>query len=333
MGLKATKEKRGLAFKEFALGEKSKYWVAKRNKFNAVQLGKTACVSEITIRRWWKEYIGQLKDDKVVDDGIMVGKLKTMESKKKYALYIFNLGNNSRYWDEKVNKININKLSKSTGIGEWTARHWYAQWELDHNTTLEYVQLSPEELNANKEEYFKELASGAAETTFKTMAKYHITSQVLKNWIKEYKSGCLHGENRLDVIDKSSVQNNVKPQEQTIEETVKKEEQNHPEKSSIEVVDNVGNKLSDKITSITHFSDTKIETYSDKNQEYMYQIAYGASKVVVGGRRVSPIKESGEYSIDLKTLPVPAGEKIYYRCMCTSGGETCTVLFRYHYHN
>jgi len=99
-----------------------------------------------------------------------------------------------------------------------------------------------------------------------------------------------------------------------------------------EITDSAGNKLSDKITGITHFSDTKIESYSDKNQEYMYQIAYGDSKVIVGGRRVSPIKESGEYAIDLKSLPVPIGEKIYYRCMCSVGGEYCTVLFRYHYH-
>jgi hypothetical protein len=99
-----------------------------------------------------------------------------------------------------------------------------------------------------------------------------------------------------------------------------------------EITDSAGNKFSDKITSVTHLSDTKIESYSDKNQEYMYQISYGASKIVVGGRRQSPIKESGEYSIDLKTLPIPAGEKVYFRCMCTVGGESCTILIRYHYH-
>lgn len=101
----------------------------------------------------------------------------------------------------------------------------------------------------------------------------------------------------------------------------------------VELADGSGNKFSDKITSITHLSDTKIEEYSDKNQTYMYQFAYGDSKVIVGGRRVSPIKESGEYAIDLKTMPIPIGEKFYARCMCSSGGETCTVLIRYHYHN
>lgn len=100
----------------------------------------------------------------------------------------------------------------------------------------------------------------------------------------------------------------------------------------VELIDSGGNNFSDKITATTHLSDTKIESYSDKNQEYMYQISYGTSNIIVGGRRVSPIKESGEYSIDLKSLPIPAGEKVYARCMCSVGGNSCTILLRYHYH-
>lgn len=288
MVVKASKEQKELVFKEFTSGENSKYWNAKRKKFNAVQLGKTACVSEITVRRWYKEYLAQPKDDKVSDNGSMVGKLPTMEAKKKYALYIFNLGNNSRYWNFSDNQTNLNALSKAIGVSDWSVRYWYAQWQLDHNTNLAYAQLSPEELKANKEEYFKELANGTTETTFKTMAKYHITSQVLKKWNIEYGAKGLRGVGRLDVTDKSSIQNDAKPQDQpkqdlkpfvkhatdSLPEKVAPnniEPEKQPEKSPIEVVDSFFDNFTNYINRLKN-AERERDTYKAKCEKWSKQV-------------------------------------------------------------
>lgn len=73
----------------------------------------------------------------------------------------------------------------------------------------------------------------------------------------------------------------------------------------------------------------------DANQndtDYRIQLAYGAAKVAItswGVRSGTGIVTSTGQS-DVRGTHIPAGETIYYRCMCgTAAAKTLTVHFRY----
>jgi len=78
-----------------------------------------------------------------------------------------------------------------------------------------------------------------------------------------------------------------------------------------------------------------VEDASQASTLYMTEISYGASKVIIGRHRV--LTEAGlfptEQSPRCRGAEVPAGETIYYRCMCaTAGSKTLNVHFRYFLH-
>lgn len=106
-----------------------------------------------------------------------------------------------------------------------------------------------------------------------------------------------------------------------------------------EVQDNAGspNKLSDLNGSqILHISSFMIEWCSATDKLYHIELAYGDSYSLVAPLRftsgalnfLSPIQQ-----MRIRTFGIPIGEKIYYRMMSETGGATCRVSFRHHYHN
>lgn len=101
-----------------------------------------------------------------------------------------------------------------------------------------------------------------------------------------------------------------------------------------EIVDNVPNTFSSKITSPTHITAFMIEDASKKDVAYLLEVAYGEAKTVVsryrfisGETKLPPIQQMRVRSDD-----IPVGETVYYRMKCESAGETCTLHLRYYYH-
>lgn len=81
-----------------------------------------------------------------------------------------------------------------------------------------------------------------------------------------------------------------------------------------------------------HIAGLIVEDCSEASQHYMFKIAYGGDKVVVGMWRI--LSESNKLPIGqsprCRGIHVPAGETIYYSAMCeTAGGKTATVHIRY----
>ncbi|MBA7541438.1 hypothetical protein ES705_33751 [subsurface metagenome] len=104
-----------------------------------------------------------------------------------------------------------------------------------------------------------------------------------------------------------------------------------------EVQDSGGAKLSDLNGSqVLHISSVMIEWCSATDKLYHIELAYGDSYFLVAPLRFtsgalnfsSPIQQ-----MRIRAFGVPIGEKIYYRMMSETGGGTCKVSFRYHYHN
>lgn len=84
-----------------------------------------------------------------------------------------------------------------------------------------------------------------------------------------------------------------------------------------------------------HISLVQVDNTNQKDEYYMFEIAYGDSKTIISPHRFKsgtapndpPIQEA-----KVRSHVIPAGETIYYRMMCAVGGKTCDVSFRYHYH-
>ena len=102
-----------------------------------------------------------------------------------------------------------------------------------------------------------------------------------------------------------------------------------------EIVDNLANKFSDKITALTHISALMIESASVKDKTYMIEIAYGDDKTPVTPYRfiagettkLPPIQQ-----IRVRADHIPIGEKVYYRMKCETGLHMCDLHIRYHTH-
>lgn len=104
-----------------------------------------------------------------------------------------------------------------------------------------------------------------------------------------------------------------------------------------EIVDNLGNTLSSRLPAGTqgHISGIVVEGSSLAGQLWMLEIAHGAERFVVARYRFvsgSVALLPAIFSAFIRGEHILAGETIYYRLMCATGGQNCTVHIRYHYH-
>ena len=102
-----------------------------------------------------------------------------------------------------------------------------------------------------------------------------------------------------------------------------------------EIVDSPdGTKLSAATaTNPGHITAILIETISDPNALYMYELSWGAANNIVTRGRFAGVGKFQAANIqDRFWAPhFPAGELIYYRMKTeTAVADTCTVHFRYH---
>lgn len=102
-----------------------------------------------------------------------------------------------------------------------------------------------------------------------------------------------------------------------------------------EIQDSGANTLSSLVTSILHLSNVLVEWASVVDELYMIEVSYGNARMPVARLRFT----SGDKNflpplqqMRIRALGIPQGEAIYYRMMCGTGGGTCRVSFRYHYH-
>lgn len=104
-----------------------------------------------------------------------------------------------------------------------------------------------------------------------------------------------------------------------------------------EIVDNLGAKLSDLTTTDLHISGLKVRSESVADKLYQVELGYGASAAAVtvidphefgsGTKHVE-----GDEQVRFRPPSIPAGSKVYYRMKCETGGATCTITLRCHYH-
>ena len=104
-----------------------------------------------------------------------------------------------------------------------------------------------------------------------------------------------------------------------------------------EIADNLGAKLSDETIYDLGMSAMQIRTESVADKLYQLEIGYGGAADAVtnidvhefgSGTKFVEGDEIGRFRPPL----IPAGQKVYYRMKCETGGATCQVFFRYHYH-
>ena len=104
----------------------------------------------------------------------------------------------------------------------------------------------------------------------------------------------------------------------------------------VEIIDNNLVTLSSKFTSYDgHLSSINIETLSAVNKIYVLELAYGSAKTIISRSRfISSIAVLGFSSIEkIRSVKVPAGEKVYYRMKCETASATVECHFRYHLHS
>jgi len=102
------------------------------------------------------------------------------------------------------------------------------------------------------------------------------------------------------------------------------------------VADNAATQLSAVFTDDPgHITAALIETISDVNAVYMFELSWGASYTVITRMRFAgATKFVAAATLSRFWAPIiPAGEQIYYRMKTeTAVADTCTVHFRYHIH-
>jgi len=104
-----------------------------------------------------------------------------------------------------------------------------------------------------------------------------------------------------------------------------------------EVADNLGAKLSDLTTSPLHVSSVKIRSESVADKLYQIELGYGESAEAVTVWDIHEFgsgtkKIEGDEQVRFRPPIIPAGSKVYYRMKCETGGATCIITVRYHYH-
>jgi len=103
-----------------------------------------------------------------------------------------------------------------------------------------------------------------------------------------------------------------------------------------EIVDSGANTLSNIFAADDgHLSAVVVEVFDTADKNYIFQISYGAAKVIITTIRFHGDGAPGHViKVDTRTRgpAIPAGETVYYRMMCETGSATCLVSFRYHIH-
>lgn len=103
-----------------------------------------------------------------------------------------------------------------------------------------------------------------------------------------------------------------------------------------EIVDNNAVTFSSKLALKSgYISSTMAESASATDKVYIYEISYGAAKTVIGrGRLMSgSVRISNTQQARFRGLEIPAGETVYYRIKCETGGADITASIRYHTHD
>lgn len=103
-----------------------------------------------------------------------------------------------------------------------------------------------------------------------------------------------------------------------------------------EIVDNNAITLSSKFAlKCGHISSILAESASATDKVYIYEISYGATNIVIGrGRLMSgSVRISNTQQARFRGLGIPAGETVYYRIKCETGGANITASCRYHTHD
>lgn len=103
-----------------------------------------------------------------------------------------------------------------------------------------------------------------------------------------------------------------------------------------EIVDNNAVTFSSKLAlKGGHVSSIMAESSSVDDKVYIYEIGYGAAKTVVArGRLMSgSVRISVTQQERIRALEIPAGETVYYRIKCETGGADITASIRYHTHD
>ena len=103
-----------------------------------------------------------------------------------------------------------------------------------------------------------------------------------------------------------------------------------------EIVDNNAVTFSSKLAlNCGHISAAMAESASATDKVYIYEISYGTAKtVVVTGRIMSgSVRIGNTQQPRIRGLGIPAGETVYYRIKCETGGADITASLRYHTHD
>ena len=100
-------------------------------------------------------------------------------------------------------------------------------------------------------------------------------------------------------------------------------------------IDGDGDTFSSKFTEdIGHVSAVVILDLNIEDVKYILEIAYGDDKTNIV-RQVfmsgDAKKLSGVFYQRIRAPQIPAGETVYYRMKCETGGATCCLSVRYHY--
>lgn len=105
----------------------------------------------------------------------------------------------------------------------------------------------------------------------------------------------------------------------------------------VEIVDDQGApvSLSSKFAvNAGHITVMNAESTNVASALFMIELAYGASKISICRFRFT--SETNQIAIAqiprVRGVEIPAGETLYYRAMCATGGKTANVYFRYFLH-
>jgi len=103
-----------------------------------------------------------------------------------------------------------------------------------------------------------------------------------------------------------------------------------------EIADSGATKLSTAFaTADGHISSVLIETISEADTIYLFEVSWGAAKtVILRSRFAGGTKFQSPTALTAFRAPAfPAGQLMYYRMKTASAvADTCTVHFRYHTH-
>ena len=80
-----------------------------------------------------------------------------------------------------------------------------------------------------------------------------------------------------------------------------------------------------------HITAMEVEETNVASVLFMAELAYGAAKTIIS--RLRFISETNQVAVAqvsrFRGSHIPAGETVYYRLMCATGGKTANVYFRY----